>query len=386
VTGSVRSALSRILSATAFLLPPQLAPWARAMTRELDEIPDNGPALLFALGCLRAIFVLGLAARLRPLLPATPTRSHPTMNAISARPRLLGLICAIGAVAMGMAYMTAAGAPSRFVLMNFAALVLGASVWLGLGRVAGSRLAGAGLVTLTLAVALLLTALLGVPVDGAARWVSVGPLGLQVSLIVLPLMLVLYARRPDGVGTAAMVVAALALALQPDRAMAGVLAAGLLALLLAKRSRLPVIAASASVLAFGWTLLRPDLLPASPYVDRILYTAFEVHLLAGLAVLIGAAALVMPAALGAWKLGSERPALLAFGGCWAGVIVAAALGNYPTPLVGYGGSAVLGYLLSVALLPGGARESGVAHTPLSPADDGRDPEHPISELRVARLA
>jgi hypothetical protein len=33
------------------------------------------------------------------------------------------------------------------------------------------------------------------------------------------------------------------------------------------------------------------------------------------------------------------------------VVAAAALGNYPTPLVGYGGSAVLGYLLSAALLP-----------------------------------
>jgi len=386
VIGSARRAVSRVLSATAFLLPPQLAPWARAMTRELDEIPGNGPAFIFALGCLRAIFVLGVAARLRPILPATPTRSLPTMNGITARPRLLGLICAVGAVAMGMAYMAAAGAPSRYVLMNFAALVLGASLWLALGRIAGSRLAGAGLVTLALAVSLLLTALLGVRVDGAARWVSVGPLGLQVSLIVLPLMLVIYARRPDVIGTAAMAVAALALALQPDRAMAGVLAAGLVALLFANRSRLSIIAASASVLAFGWTLLSPDLLPAAPYVDRILYTAFDVHLLAGVAVLSGAAALVLPALLGAWKLGGERPALLVFGGCWAGVIVAAALGNYPTPLVGYGGSAVLGYLLSVALLPGGVREGGSARTGSSAADDGRDAEHPVSELRVAHLA
>ena len=308
------------------------------------------------------------------------------MNGILARPRLLGLICAVGAVAMGMAYMAAAGAPSRFVLMNFAALVLGASVWLGLGGVAGSRLAGAGLVTLALAVALLLTALLGVPVDGAARWASIGPLSLQVSLIVLPLMLVLYARRPDGAGTAAMILAALALAIQPDRAMAGVLAAVLLAVLLANRSRLPIVAAGTAMLAFGWTLLSPDLLSAAPYVDRIFYTAFEVHWLAGFAVLIGAAALVIPALLGAWKSGSERPALLAFGGCWAGVIVAAALGNYPTPLVGYGGSAVLGYLLSVALLPGGAREGGSARAGSSPADDSRDPDQPLSELRVARLA
>jgi cell division protein FtsW (lipid II flippase) len=37
------------------------------------------------------------------------------------------------------------------------------------------------------------------------------------------------------------------------------------------------------------------------------------------------------------------------------VIAAAAIGNYPTPLVGYGGSAILGYLLSAALLSASTR-------------------------------
>lgn len=31
--------------------------------------------------------------------------------------------------------------------------------------------------------------------------------------------------------------------------------------------------------------------------------------------------------------------------------MAAALGNYPTPIVGYGGSAIIGYVLSLLALP-----------------------------------
>jgi hypothetical protein len=31
--------------------------------------------------------------------------------------------------------------------------------------------------------------------------------------------------------------------------------------------------------------------------------------------------------------------------------MAAALGNYPTPIVGYGGSAIIGYALSLLALP-----------------------------------
>jgi hypothetical protein len=391
VNGLARRSASRILSAASRLLPAHLSSWSRAMGRELAEIPHDGAALGFAIGCLRAALTLAIAARVRSFLdlargiPLEPsTWSLPTMNGISARPRLLGLICGAGAVALGLAYMLAAGAPSRYLLVNLAALVIGATAWLATARPAGPQPNWAGAAVLALAVPIMLTALFGVTADGASRWARVGPLNVQVSLIVLPVMLVLYARRPDGIGTAGLVVAALALAAQPDRAMAGVLLAGLLALLAAAPSRHPLIAAAAAVLAFGWTLLKPDTLPASPYVDRILYTAFDVHPLAGVAVVIGAVALVIPAAVGALRAVSERPALLAFGGCWLGVVVAAALDNYPTPLVGYGGSAVLGYLLSVALLPSGVcqtiRTNASGSRPLT--DPGAD--QTMSELRIGR--
>ena len=39
------------------------------------------------------------------------------------------------------------------------------------------------------------------------------------------------------------------------------------------------------------------------------------------------------------------------------MILAALLGNYPTPLVGYGGSAILGYLVSLLGLPPRMRAS-----------------------------
>jgi hypothetical protein len=365
------------------------------MKHELAEIQGDGAAVRFAFGCLRAVLGLAITARLRPLCAAARnilfpfTRSIwslPTMKDILARPRLLGLSCGAGAVAMGIAYMLAAGAPSRYLLVNLAALVLGATVWLALGRTAGSRLSGAGPAILALAVPLLLTAWFGVEADGASRWISVGPLNLQVSLILLPVMLVLYARRPDGIGTAGMIAAAVALAAQPDRAMAGVLLAGLLALVLTSRSRLPMMAMAASFAAFGWTLLTPDALPAVPYVDRILFTAFDVHPLAGSAVVIGAAALMVPAAIGASRGAAERQALLAFGGCWVGVVLAAALGNYPTPLVGYGGSAVLGYLLSVALLPSGARQAGASRAFGSRSATDGDCDRTTSELRVPHPA
>ena len=308
------------------------------------------------------------------------------MNLILANPRLLGLVCGAGAVAAGLAHMAAAGAPSSYLLVNLAALVLGATLWLALGRAAVSRVAGGGAAILALSLPLLLTASFGLSAGGASRWVSVGPLTLQLSLIVVPVMLVLYARQPNAVGTAGLLVAALALALQPDRAMAGVLVAGLAGTLLARPGPLPIAAAAASILAFAWTLVIPDALSAVPFVDRILYTAFDVHLLAGAGVALGAAALLLPALAVARSGAPERPALLAFGGCWLGIVVAALLRDYPTPVVGYGGSAVLGYLLSVALLPGATRQHRPADAAAPAATTDRDADSPGTELRVPHPA
>jgi hypothetical protein len=151
-----------------------------------------------------------------------------------------------------------------------------------------------------------------------------------------------------------MALAALALAIQPDRAMAGVLATSLAVLALARRDPRVTPALLIAVAGFFATLLRPDTLPAVPYVDQILYSAFQVHVAAGIAVLSGAFLLIVPALAGGLYQTSDPQSYWAFGVVWLGIVVAAAVGNYPTPLVGYGGSAVLGYLLSLAFLPGAA--------------------------------
>lgn len=387
----MRLAAQRLVSAAEHLLPAHLSTWSRAMARELAEIHQDRAALTFATGCLRAALMLALGTWLATQhghLTKTATSSAlsvQTMNRLLDRPRALGLLCAAVAVGLGLAYMAAGGAPTRYLVVNVAALVLGVTAWLGLRRAASARLAADGGAVFAFALLLLATALFGFMADGASRWVSVGPLNIQVSLIVLPAMIVLYARSADAIGTIGLAIAALALSVQPDRAMASVMAVGLAALMLAKRDRLPGLALAIAIVAFVVTLLRPDTSPAVPFVDRILYTAFSVHALAGLAVVTGCVILIVPALVGAMRSGDERPVMLAFGACWSGMVAAAALGNYPTPLVGYSGSAVLGYVLSVALLPSGVRETaGTRAGKRVPAID-RNSEDGIIAPRIPRL-
>lgn len=331
-------------------LPPRLRGWGQAIRQEVAAIEDDSDALRFALDGLG-----GLLPRIL-LRPFAALTSGGTIEMISYRdkirnPRVVGVACAVGAVVLGMGYLAAAGAPMRYLAINAGAFIVGL-ILLGLGtRAVPAFQSRPGMITLMMAAALLATALLGDQSEGAARWVRLGALSLQPSLVLLPLMLVGFARSRDLVSTLGVIAAAAALAIQPDRAMAGVLAASLAVLAILRRDRLVLAALAAGLAGFAVTLFRPDALPAVPYVDQILYSAFAVHLLAGVAVLAGAVLLVLPAMLGSVYDPANRQVHLVFGGVWLAVLLAAALGNYPTPVVGYGGSAVLGYLLSLTLLP-----------------------------------
>ncbi|MEA3065934.1 MAG: hypothetical protein QOJ27_2386 [Sphingomonadales bacterium] len=272
-------------------------------------------------------------------------------NDILREPRAIGGASAVAATFLGLFYLVAAGAPARYVVVNLAALVLGLVAVGGVDKAALLERRASGLAVVVLGTSLLATALFGASADGASRWIWIGPLSVQVSLVLLPFMLVCFAGRRDLAGTAGIALAALALVIQPDRAMAGVLALGLAALATARRDMFTVTALLAALAAFAVTLLRPDALPAAPFVDQVLFTAFSVNPLTGASTLVGAGLLVLPAVAGQRRDPSDDGPGRVFGAVWIGCIAAAALGNYPTPVVGYGGSAILGYVLSLAVFP-----------------------------------
>lgn len=247
--------------------------------------------------------------------------------------------------------MVIAGAPARYLGINVGALAVGLLMLTLLGRTMVAERQWAGRVIAAMAGALLATAPLGDKVDGAARWVNLGGWPIQPSLILLPVMLVAFARLRNAVATAGLIAAATAMAIQPDRAMAGMLAGGLAVLAIMRPDRHVITAFGASIISFAVTLARADTLPAVPYVEQILYSAFDVHLAAGGAVLCGLLLLFVPAIVGWYRDPANRATYAAFGAVWLAVVMAAALGNYPTPIVGYGGSAIIGYVLSLLALP-----------------------------------
>jgi hypothetical protein len=341
-----------IVRLAAVILPARLRDWGRAMVVELAAIERPGAALAFAVGCLGGALRQTMSAHLlNPNQALEGTSVMHQGSSLLRHPRRLAALCAIGATGLGLAYMIAAGAPLSYLAMNAAALAIGLLA-VGVLTEAG-RLwrIGGGAVGVALACLILLTSLFGVSADGATRWISAGGILLQPGLLLVPVVALGFARARDWASLLAVLIAALALALQPDRAMAGALAAGMAALALARPERTVLVALGAALAGFTATLVRADASGAMPFVDQIFYSSFGVHPLAGFAVLAGAALMLVPAIAGYIKDPDHRPIYAVFGAVWLAVILAAALGNYPTPLVGYSGSAILGYLISLLGLP-----------------------------------
>lgn len=260
------------------------------------------------------------------------------------------LLCGAVSVALGELYLFAAGAPRRYLLVNAGALALGAA-FAALERFLPARnRTVAGVATIAVGLCLLATALVYPPVDGASRWMRVAGVSLQPSLILLPAVLIHFARSRDALSALGLAIAGVALGLQPDRAMAGTLVSGLAALWIVRRE-LPVVVALVTASAgFAATWLRPDNVPPVPFVEQVVQSSFAYHPLAGLAVAAGLLILLVPAIAGGLRQQADRDASLVFGATWLAIIVSALLGNYPTPLVGYGSSAILGYCFSAIAL------------------------------------
>lgn len=353
------------------IAPAAFREWADAISAELHAIPDDGEALHFAVGVLVGLGQRMLVRTAMYLCSAIAGSEHlggvadmRFPKALQATPRVIGVLSASSATMLGLLFMALAGAPFGYLAINFGSLVIGLLVMANLQHVGDTFGRWRDALLLVGGLALAATALLGVEVEGAARWIRVGPIALQPSLILLPMMMVAYARTPGIAATSGMGLAVMALACQPDRAMAGALLAGMLMLLAHRRDPDTLLITLASAGGFAATLLQPDTGQAVPFVDQIVFRSFAVSRLAGFAVVSGLALLLLPALAGLRISGEVRTTSLVFGAGWAAVIAGAVLGNYPTPLVGYGGAAVLGYVLSLAMLPkadstqqGNAREA-----------------------------
>lgn len=204
------------------------------------------------------------------------------------------------------------------------------------------------------AVLLLAAAVLffGAGAAGAHRWLRVGPLLLHPASLAGSILLVALARaRDDAVSLLLAGVTLVLFGLGADGAASIAFACGVTGLMVGEtarwRSVLPLC-----ILAWGlavWGLSRPDSLPAVPYVETILAHTFSATPLLAIADGVALVLLPLPFLLAA-RNPQTRGAGYGVAGFWTGLTLAGVLANYPIPVIGYGASPVLGWLLALGAL------------------------------------
>jgi len=195
----------------------------------------------------------------------------------------------------------------------------------------------------------------GVEVDGARRWLRVGPVLVHPASLFGPVLLLALARAADSPACAMLAAGAIAcFGMGNDGAASLAFALALSGLLAAQRTYwktlLPLCVLAWCLAAWGWT--RPDSLAPVPYVEEIIARAWAGSALVGAAAAVVLAMLPLPFVLAVRNAGNarQRGAASALAGFWIGLVLAGLAGNYPIPGIGHGASPVIGWVLALRLL------------------------------------
>ena len=271
-----------------------------------------------------------------------------------AETRLLAVfaLLSLGAVGLGALICAGSGVTAATWGRNLAAWAVGGALATALAMLAPPRAA-----VIALPVALLgVGATLFAPgQDGVHRWVALGPVYVNVAMLLLPAAAIGFASETRGRGWPwAVAFALLALLVwQPDASQATAWA--LVMILVAAREdggrtvKALLMAGAAVMAAMAWA--RPDPLAPVAEVEEVFRLGWEVSpaLAITAAVLLAACALT-PLTFSRWSAGAARIAGAALSLMLVTWAVMPALGDFPAPLVGVGMSPVVGAWLGVGLL------------------------------------
>ncbi|MEL6708326.1 MAG: hypothetical protein AAFP79_08585 [Pseudomonadota bacterium] len=240
----------------------------------------------------------------------------------------------------GLAYLALFGAPNSYVLINAGALMAG-SAWALFGWFPKSDMlerGGAIAVLLLLA----LTLRLGPEVEGITRWFTLGGFTLHVGLTVIPVLAVLSARDEE-LGPYLLLAALIIATFQPDAASTLALTGAAFGLALAEHDRRAAAIGGLGLFATAWASLRPNLAP-QPFVERVIADLWPEAPVAS--ILLGLSLLASVTLILRAPSASSAPNF-SLAGALAGFIAAALLGDYPTPLIGYGAASIIGLGLAL---------------------------------------
>jgi cell division protein FtsW (lipid II flippase) len=260
-------------------------------------------------------------------------------------------VLALATVGLGCLICALADVPTSIWMRNLIGWGVGLAAAGAIAAFAGKRTAT---VLLGLSAVLVAASLFGPAQQGVHRWLAVGPLSINLALLMLPMAVVALDWTRERASSWGLALAILGLlVVQPDAsqatAFAGALALIVLRAPLSTPVRVGLITMAAGLAAFSW--LRPDPLAPVPEVEEIIALAWaETPVLAVAAVVLIVATSLGPI-LGTRPAGARPSGIAAPLSAYLLLTAGMTLfGAFPMPLLGIGMSPIVGFWLGVGLL------------------------------------
>jgi cell division protein FtsW (lipid II flippase) len=346
-------ALAKLFARIGHLLPREHAQWLDAIASELRQIVDDRAALAFALSGYSGVARMIVTARLASLL---------------SQFKWLSALAGSLVVLMGCGLMWRNDVPKTVVLMQIGALGVALVFMVIASRVTRSFNLHRtcthpdtpedhiSLCVLSAGVLILYTAIEGHAANGVSRWLSIGGTGISIqpSVMLMPAMLIAAAILRNALATIGVALALLGLAFQGDALLAFASAMAIAISLLAARRTywLTIVLLVYALLCCVVALRNAVTLSPVAHVDQALQSAFAWTPFAGFATLVMAILTILPPQKNLARHIRKNTSVQIHGTVWGTLIAASALGLQatPLPLLSFGGSAIIGFFLSLALI------------------------------------
>ncbi|WP_070000977.1 cell division protein [Cellulosilyticum sp. I15G10I2] len=266
------------------------------------------------------------------------------------------LIVALPAVIIGAIAMSVNNIPSINFVLNIICLLTG---WLVSCCVISKnskikKSGNYGKIRIVLILMLYVITFIDLGMDGVHRWLSLGPIRLYISSIFAPILIIelwaLLKNNNELLVAVITIIVAILLVLQPDASQLTAFAIPMMIILFSKINNKIlscfIIGILISLIITSWIFL--DSLPAVIYVEEIVGLVMGMGLIWSILGIISLIILPMPF-LFLSKM-NERILSKCLGLYFVILIITTSFGNFPVPLMGYGISPIIGYLMAITWL------------------------------------
>lgn len=192
----------------------------------------------------------------------------------------------------------------------------------------------------------------GTGIEGVHRWVSIAIIKINVSMVVLPIILIsswkLLELKSLCITVITTIIVAVLLVIQPDASQLTAFAIPMMIMLMNKIDkwviRLIIVVILSALIIFSWIFL--DSLPAVAYVEGILGLVKNLGIPFFVLGVISLIILPMPFILFSPK--NFELLSICLGLYFIIILISTLFGNFPVPLMGYGISPIIGYFIAIS--------------------------------------